>query len=157
SHRRRATPERRPGTYLRDLLQLRAHAVDQVELGLSVRQQPRLQHPTRPSERLRGAHAHAVLVHMNARQIQDHAALAVRYPRSKKGRTTTMRRWAAAVALLATLNGSAFAETPEEWIALGARVHGGFGSFIPLGIKIGLDALERLKVKPRDVTVVYYD
>ena len=67
------------------------------------------------------------------------------------------RRWAAAVVLLATLNSSAFAETPEEWIALGARVHGGFGSFIPLGIKIGLDALERLKVKPRDVAVVYFD
>jgi hypothetical protein len=29
------------------------------------------------------------------------------------------------------------AETPEEWIALGARVHGAFGAFIPLGIKIG--------------------
>lgn len=68
-----------------------------------------------------------------------------------------MRRWATVVVLLVTLTSAAPAETPEEWIALGARVHGGFGSFIPLGIKIGLDALERLKVKPRDVTVVYYD
>ena len=34
------------------------------------------------------------------------------------------------------------AETPEEWIALGARIHGAFGSFIPLGIKIGLDAVK---------------
>jgi formylmethanofuran dehydrogenase subunit E len=49
------------------------------------------------------------------------------------------------------------AETPEEWIKLGARVHGGFGSFIPVGIRIGLDALERLKAKPREVTVVFYD
>ena len=48
-----------------------------------------------------------------------------------------MRRWAAAAVVLAALNTAAFAETPEEWIALGARVHGGFGSFIPLGIKIG--------------------
>jgi formylmethanofuran dehydrogenase subunit E len=36
-------------------------------------------------------------------------------------------------------------------------VHGGFGSFIPLGIKIGLDAVERLKAKPRDLAVTYYD
>jgi hypothetical protein len=36
---------------------------------------------------------------------------------------------------------TASAETPEEWVALGARVHGAFGSFIPLGIKIGLNVL----------------
>ena len=48
------------------------------------------------------------------------------------------------------------AETPEEWIKLGARVHGGFGAFIPAGIRIGLDALERLKVEPRGVTVTFY-
>jgi formylmethanofuran dehydrogenase subunit E len=52
---------------------------------------------------------------------------------------------------------TARAETPEEWIALGARVHGAFGSFIPLGIKIGLDAAERLHVKPRELAVLYYD
>ena len=49
------------------------------------------------------------------------------------------------------------AETRDEWITLGARVHGGFGAFIPVGIRIGLDALQRLKAKPREVTVVYYD
>lgn len=48
------------------------------------------------------------------------------------------------------------AETPEEWVKLGARVHGGFGSFIPVGIRIGLDALKRLDAQPRGVTVVYY-
>jgi formylmethanofuran dehydrogenase subunit E len=48
------------------------------------------------------------------------------------------------------------AETPEEWIKLGARVHGGFGAFIPAGIRIGLDALERLKVEPRGVSVTFY-
>jgi formylmethanofuran dehydrogenase subunit E len=60
-----------------------------------------------------------------------------------------------ALALLASL--PAYAETPEEWIALGARVHGGFGSFIPLGIKIGLDAMDRLHAKPRELSVLYYD
>jgi FmdE, Molybdenum formylmethanofuran dehydrogenase operon len=43
------------------------------------------------------------------------------------------------------------AETPDEWISLGTRVHGGFGSFIPVGIRIGLDALQRLNAKPREV------
>ena len=52
---------------------------------------------------------------------------------------------------------SARAETPDEWIALGTRVHGGFGAFIPLGIKIGLDAVEKLKAEPRTLTVTYYD
>jgi formylmethanofuran dehydrogenase subunit E len=53
--------------------------------------------------------------------------------------------------------GASRAETPEEWIALGARVHGGFGSFIPVGIRIGLDALQRLDAKPREVSILYYD
>jgi formylmethanofuran dehydrogenase subunit E len=59
------------------------------------------------------------------------------------------------LALLTVL--PAGAETPEEWIALGGRVHGGFGSFIPLGIKIGLDAVDRLHAQPRELTVLYYD
>jgi formylmethanofuran dehydrogenase subunit E len=33
----------------------------------------------------------------------------------------------------------------------------GFGSFIPLGIRIGLDAVERLNAKPRELAVTYYD
>ena len=57
------------------------------------------------------------------------------------------------VAALATVAG---AETPQEWVALGARVHGAFGAFIPVGIRIGLDALQRLDAQPRGVTVVYY-
>src|SRR5262249_24186532 len=60
-------------------------------------------------------------------------------------------------ALLLALISPAKAETPDEWVKLGARVHGGFGSFIPLGIKIGLDAVERFKAKPRELSVVYYD
>jgi formylmethanofuran dehydrogenase subunit E len=54
------------------------------------------------------------------------------------------------------LNAKARAETPEEWIKLGARVHGAFGAFIPVGIRVGLDALKRLDAEPRGVTVVYY-
>ena len=64
----------------------------------------------------------------------------------------------AALALALILPGSASrAETPDEWIALGTRVHGGFGSFIPLGIRIGLDAVERLHAAPRELSVLYYD
>src|SRR5258708_30134113 len=48
------------------------------------------------------------------------------------------------------------AETPDEWIKLGARVHGGFGAFLPAGIRLGLDALERLKAEPRSVNVTFY-
>jgi len=61
------------------------------------------------------------------------------------------------IAALLTLPLSANAETPEEWITLGARVHGAFGAFIPLGIRIGLDAVNRLNAKPRELTVLYYD
>lgn len=64
------------------------------------------------------------------------------------------------IALLAVLIAPAApaqAETPEEWITLGARVHGGFGAYIPVGIRIGLDAMQRLNAKPRELTVLYYD
>ena len=51
---------------------------------------------------------------------------------------------------------TARAETPEDWVRLGARVHGGFGAFIPVGIKIGEDAMKRLNAKPRELAVTYY-
>jgi len=35
-------------------------------------------------------------------------------------------------------------------------VHGGFGAFLPIGIRIGLDALPRLKAEPRGVSVTFY-
>ena len=35
------------------------------------------------------------------------------------------------------------AETPDEWIALSARVHSGFGALVAVGVKIGLDAVKR--------------
>jgi formylmethanofuran dehydrogenase subunit E len=70
-------------------------------------------------------------------------------------------RWSLAacvlVAVVAAVTTAARAETPDQWIALGARVHGGFGTFIPVGIRIGLDALQRLNAKTREVTVIYYD
>jgi len=78
-----------------------------------------------------------------------------------------MRRWrknptlaaclAAMLVAMPGFAGSVRAETPDEWIVLGKRVHGGFGSFIPVGIRIGLDALKRLEAQPRDVAVTYYD
>lgn len=48
------------------------------------------------------------------------------------------------------------AETPEEWVKLLSRVHGGFGSFLPVGIRIGEDAMKRLDAKPRELTVLFY-
>ena len=51
---------------------------------------------------------------------------------------------------------SSRAETPEEWVVLGTRVHGFFGGFIPAGIRIGLDAKERLKAEPRTLSILYY-
>jgi len=48
------------------------------------------------------------------------------------------------------------AETPEEWVKLLSRVHGGFGSFLPVGIRIGEDAMKRLDAKPRDLSVLFY-
>ena len=59
------------------------------------------------------------------------------------------------LAFLVTITGTR-AETPEEWVKLGARVHGGFGAFIPVGIRIGVDAMERLKAQPRELSVIYY-
>lgn len=70
------------------------------------------------------------------------------------------RSLATALAMIAMTTSTilpAGAESREEWVTLGARIHGGFGAFIPIGIRIGLDAQERLKAKPRELTVVYYD
>jgi formylmethanofuran dehydrogenase subunit E len=66
-----------------------------------------------------------------------------------------MRAIALAIALLIAIP-AAHAETPEQWVELGTRVHGFFGGFIPVGIRIGLDALDRLKAKPRGLTITYW-
>lgn len=73
-----------------------------------------------------------------------------------------MHRLFAALVLLGCLasvpaNAQSPAETAEEWAKLGARVHGGYGAFIPLGIRIGLDAASRLKAEPRTLAVTYFD
>jgi FmdE, Molybdenum formylmethanofuran dehydrogenase operon len=41
----------------------------------------------------------------------------------------------------------------QDWVTWGEVVHGGFGSHIALGIRIGEDALKRLGAKRRDVEV----
>jgi hypothetical protein len=64
---------------------------------------------------------------------------------------------AVALTTITLASGNASAETPDEWIALGTRVHGGFGAFIPLGIRIGQDAVARLDARPRELAVTYYD
>jgi hypothetical protein len=69
-----------------------------------------------------------------------------------------MPQWMAAVSVLALIcsGPTASAETPEEWVKLLSRVHGGFGSFLPVGIRIGEDAMQRLNAKPRELSVVFY-
>jgi formylmethanofuran dehydrogenase subunit E len=69
---------------------------------------------------------------------------------------TSLRRFLFAFALI--IPSIALAETKDEWIALGARIHGGFGPLIPVGIRIGLDAMDKLKPNgPREITVTYYN
>jgi formylmethanofuran dehydrogenase subunit E len=67
-----------------------------------------------------------------------------------------MKAVLAAVFTFALLAGTANAETPLEWVQLGTRVHGFFGGFIPAGIRIGLDAQEKLKAEPPSLSVLYY-
>src|SRR5262245_28549883 len=60
------------------------------------------------------------------------------------------------VSLVLVAMPGARAETPDEWIKLLTRVHGGFGSFLPVGIRIGEDAMKRLDAKPRELSVLFY-
>ena len=60
-------------------------------------------------------------------------------------------------ACLSALPAPALANTPETWVELGQQVHGGFGAYIALGIRIGLDARERLNTQPRELDVTYYN
>jgi len=55
-----------------------------------------------------------------------------------------------------TLQQTRSTETPDQWVELGRRVHGGFGSYIALGIRIGLDAMQRLNADSRTLDVTYY-
>src|SRR5271154_5218169 len=63
----------------------------------------------------------------------------------------------ALLALALLMPAAGHAETKEEWITLGARIHGAFGPFIPGGIRIGLDAKEKLHADPRGLQVLYYN
>jgi len=67
-----------------------------------------------------------------------------------------MRAFLAIAGLLVLASPSA-AQSVDEWITIGTRVHGGFGAFIPLGIRIGQDALKKVDAVPREVSVVYTD
>ena len=60
-------------------------------------------------------------------------------------------------ALMVVGSAAGAAQTPDDWIKLGERVHGAFGAFVPVGIRIGQDALKRLDAQPREVSVTYYD
>jgi formylmethanofuran dehydrogenase subunit E len=51
----------------------------------------------------------------------------------------------------------ASAQTAEQWTEWGTAVHGGFGSLIAYGIRIGQDALSRLQADKRQLAVVYTD
>ena len=62
-----------------------------------------------------------------------------------------------AIVLSLTALCPAHSETREQWIELGARIHGAFGAFIPVGIRIGLDARERLKADARGLSVAFYN
>lgn len=55
-----------------------------------------------------------------------------------------------------TLQQTHSTETPDQWVELGQQVHGGFGSYIALGIRIGLDAMQRLNATPRTLDITYY-
>jgi formylmethanofuran dehydrogenase subunit E len=63
----------------------------------------------------------------------------------------------AAIFLTLTSLRLAHAETREQWIELGARIHGAFGAFIPVGIRLGLDAKEKLKADARGLSVTFYN
>ena len=76
--------------------------------------------------------------------------------RVEKAATLSVR-----LALVLTLacsisNPAACGETPEEWVKLLTRIHGGFGSFLPVGTQIGEDAMRRLDANPRELSVLFY-
>ena len=68
--------------------------------------------------------------------------------------------WQIGAALLLALFCSlqnANAQTPQQWVEWGDRAHGGFGSLIAYGIRIGLDAMDRLDAERRELDVVFTD
>jgi len=63
---------------------------------------------------------------------------------------------AVSIVVVMSVGAPAGAETPEEWVRLLTRIHGGFGSYLPVGIRIGEDAMKRLDAKPRQLSVLFY-
>jgi FmdE, Molybdenum formylmethanofuran dehydrogenase operon len=49
------------------------------------------------------------------------------------------------------------AETPEQWVEIGPRIHGAFGAFIPIGIRVGLDRKEKLNAGALGLGVTFYN
>lgn len=58
---------------------------------------------------------------------------------------------------LALMAQGAHAQSPQQWVEWGDRLHGGFGSLIALGIRVGLDAMQRLGAERRELSVHYMD
>jgi hypothetical protein len=86
--------------------------------------------------------------------------ISIASPRVRSATEAALKRsLLAAVALLLpfTVSSAVRSETREQWIELGARIHGAFGAFIPVGIRIGLDAREKLKAEPRGLIVTFYN
>jgi FmdE, Molybdenum formylmethanofuran dehydrogenase operon len=48
-------------------------------------------------------------------------------------------------------------ENRDYWIERGAQAHGGFGSLIALGIRIGEDAMKQLLAERRELDVTYFN
>ena len=64
----------------------------------------------------------------------------------------------AILALTLIASSAARAETKGRMdLPRGENSHGAFGPFIPVGIRIGLDAKEKLHAHPRGLTVTYYN
>lgn len=89
--------------------------------------------------------------------LGDRCGLRPSGPRTGGGRVATLARTVLAAVLLATGADARSQSSPEEWVALGARVHGGFGTYVALGIRIGEDAVRVLGAQPRELDVTLFD
>lgn len=88
--------------------------------------------------------------------METNRGLSVSHPRGATG----MHRLTIGVVIVLALFFSvqnANAQSPQQWVEWGDRVHGGFGSLIAYGIRIGLDAMDRLDADRRELDVVYTD
>jgi formylmethanofuran dehydrogenase subunit E len=63
----------------------------------------------------------------------------------------------AAPSTAAGKSASASGDGANDWVALATRLHGGLGSYVALGIRIGLDALADLNVARGEIDVTLTD